>query len=133
MRRRKIEVCPKCNERRAIKRGKTSATKKQYCSCPSCGHLWDPEKGDAGGETRKAEKAKGQGAGEGTLAAAVDWALAGDVRGYGTGRTSKLWVRVLSADEFGVGDYTGSGSSYHEALIAAHEAFLTTKSPATMD
>jgi hypothetical protein len=128
---RRSDVCPKCSERRGIRRGKTAATMKDYCNCPACGHLWDP-KGEQVGKARKATKETGKGKRERTLAEAVDWALCGDVRGYGPGRARKFWVRVLHPDASGIREHQGSGDSPHEALLEAYDAFIS-PNQATMD
>ena len=77
-------MCPKC-ESKDVHEGKTLDTDQVFCSCPSCGHLWDPtmEKGAKIGEKRTPEEREREE--KRLLEEAVDWALEGDLQIFVSG------------------------------------------------
>lgn len=119
-----FDVCPECHERRNIRRGKTAYTDREYCSCPSCGHLWDPkQKGETSGEARKEEEEGEPVEGEGTdLEKAVEWALGGRPECH-HGQTGFL-VRVVRSGNGSIKTFKGRGRTRRAALVQAYRSSI---------
>lgn len=117
-----FDVCPECHERRNIRRGKTAYTEREYCSCPACGYLWDPNKeGDERGEARKEEEEGEPVEGAGTpLEEAVEWALGGKPECHPGPRG--FLVRVVRSGNGSIKTFKGRGRTRRAALVQAYRS-----------
>jgi ssDNA-binding Zn-finger/Zn-ribbon topoisomerase 1 len=119
-----FDVCPECHEKRDIVRGKTLESEREYCACPTCGHLWDPKKGAERGETRNAKEESSKVEGKGpTAEESAEWALGGKIECHeGPGG---FLVRIVRSGNGSIKAFKGRGTTRVKALVSAYRSYLT--------